>query len=210
MVVERFAHLQPAAPDFRIFWDNAYCVHDLYPNAPAVLPDILSACANAGHPDMVYEFCSTSKVSFPGAGISGVAASSANLIDLRKVWKFATIGPDKLNQLRQARFFRNESGIEAHMARHARLLRPKFEQVISISARNWTQRHCQLDGTPRRLLPFLRYHAGLRGPHGGALPPGRCQIHPRRFHLALWPRPAGQQHPYCSILSDHRGTEDRY
>ena len=132
MVVERFAHLQPAAPDFRIFWDNAYSVHDLYPNAPAVLPDILSACANAGHPDMVYEFCSTSKVSFPGAGISAVAASSANLIDLRKVWKFATIGPDKLNQLRQARFFRNESGIEAHMARHARLLRPKFEQVISI------------------------------------------------------------------------------
>ena len=129
MVVERFAHLQPAAPDFRIFWDNAYCVHDLYPNAPAVLPDILSACANAGHPDMVYEFCSTSKVSFPGAGISGVAASSANLIDLRKVWKFATIGPDKLNQLRQARFFRNESGIEAHMARHARLLRPKFERI---------------------------------------------------------------------------------
>ena len=147
MVVERFAHLQPAAPDFRIFWDNAYCVHDLYPNAPAVLPDILSACANAGHPDMVYEFCSTSKVSFPGAGISAVAASSANLIDLRKVWKFATIGPDKLNQLRQARFFRNESGIEAHMARHARLLRPKFEQVISIfreeldgsGIANWTE-----------------------------------------------------------------------
>ena len=131
-VVKRFANLKPKAKDFRIFWDNAYCVHDLYPNAPAVLPDILSACANAGHPDMVYEFCSTSKVSFPGAGISGVAASSANLIDLRKVWKFATIGPDKLNQLRQARFFRNESGIEAHMARHARLLRPKFEQVISI------------------------------------------------------------------------------
>ena len=146
-VVKRFANLKPKAKDFRIFWDNAYCVHDLYPNAPAVLPDILSACANAGHPDMVYEFCSTSKVSFPGAGISGVAASSANLIDLRKVWKFATIGPDKLNQLRQARFFRNESGIEAHMARHARLLRPKFEQVISIfreeldgsSIASWTE-----------------------------------------------------------------------
>ena len=129
MVVERFAHLQPAAPDFRIFWDNAYCVHDLYPNAPAVLPDILSACANAGHPDMVYEFCSTSKVSFPGAGISGVAASSANLIDLRKVWKFATIGPDKLNQLRHARMFRTVEDIEKHMKRHAAILRPKFETV---------------------------------------------------------------------------------
>ena len=205
MVVERFAHLQPAAPDFRIFWDNAYCVHDLYPNAPAALPDILSACANAGHPDMVYEFCSTSKVSFPGAGISGVAASSANLIDLRKVWKFATIGPDKLNQLRQARFFRNESGIEAHMARHARLLRPKFEQVISIFRE-------ELDGSgiaswtePAAATSSLRYHAGLRGPHGGALPPGRCQIHPRRFHLALWPRPAGQQHPYCPQLCQRRG-----
>ena len=140
MVVERFAHLQPAAPDFRIFWDNAYCVHDLYPNAPAVLPDILSACANAGHPDMVYEFCSTSKVSFPGAGISGVAASSANLIDLRKVWKFATIGPDKLNQLRHARFFKNSAGLAAQMQKHAALLRPKFEAVYGAL-------HEELDGT---------------------------------------------------------------
>ena len=138
MVVERFAHLQPAAPDFRIFWDNAYCVHDLYPNAPAVLPDILSACANAGHPDMVYEFCSTSKVSFPGAGISGVAASSANLIDLRKVWKFATIGPDKLNQLRQARFFRNESGIEAIWHAMPACCAPSSSRSSLFSARNWT------------------------------------------------------------------------
>ena len=129
MVVERFAHLQPAAPDFRIFWDNAYCVHDLYPNAPAVLPDILSACANAGHPDMVYEFYSTSKVSFPGAGISGVAASSANLIDLRKVWKFATIGPDKLNQLRHVRFLPTLEAVKEHMKKHAEFLRPRFEAV---------------------------------------------------------------------------------
>ena len=128
-VVERFAHLQPAAPDFRIFWDNAYCVHDLYPNAPAVLPDILSACANAGHPDMVYEFCSTSKVSFPGAGISAVAASSANLIDLRKVWKFATIGPDKLNQLRHVRFLPTIEAVKEHMKKHAEFLRPRFEAV---------------------------------------------------------------------------------
>ena len=185
MVVERFAHLQPAAPDFRIFWDNAYCVHDLYPNAPAVLPDILSACANAGHPDMVYEFCSTSKVSFPGAGISGVAASSANLIDLRKVWKFATIGPDKLNQLRQARFFRNESGIEAIWHAMPACCAPSSSRSSPFSARNWTQRHCQLDGTPRRLLPFLRYHAGLRGPHGGA-----CRRAGVKF------TPAGSTWPY--------------
>ena len=193
MVVERFAHLQPAAPDFRIFWDNAYCVHDLYPNAPAVLPDILSACANAGHPDMVYEFCSTSKVSFPGAGISAVAASSANLIDLRKVWKFATIGPISSTSCARHVF----SAMKAALKPYGTPCPPAAPQVraghLHFPRGTGRQRHCQLDGTPRRLLPFLRYHAGLRGPHGGALPPGRCQIHPRRFHLALWPRPAGQQ-----------------
>ena len=131
-VVKRFANLKPAAKDFRIFWDNAYCVHDLYPEEAEPLPDILSLCEQAGSPDLVYEFCSTSKAAFPGAGISGVAASAANLIELRRVWKFATIGPDKLNQLRQARFFRNTAGLKAHMARHADLLRPKFERVEAI------------------------------------------------------------------------------
>ena len=146
-VVKRFASLKPAAKDFRIFWDNAYCVHDLYPEEAEPLPDILSLCEQAGSPDLVYEFCSTSKAAFPGAGISGVAASAANLIELRRVWKFATIGPDKLNQLRQARFFRNTAGLKAHMARHADLLRPKFERVEAIlkedlarsGAGSWTE-----------------------------------------------------------------------
>lgn len=146
-VVKRFANLKPAAKDFRIFWDNAYCVHDLYPEEVEPLPDILSLCEQAGSPDLVYEFCSTSKAAFPGAGISGVAASAANLIELRRVWKFATIGPDKLNQLRQARFFRNTAGLKAHMARHADLLRPKFERVEAIlkedlarsGAGSWTE-----------------------------------------------------------------------
>lgn len=146
-VVKRFANLKPAAKDFRIFWDNAYCVHDLYPEEAETLPDILSLCEQAGSPDLVYEFCSTSKAAFPGAGISGVAASAANLIELRRVWKFATIGPDKLNQLRQARFFRNTAGLKAHMARHADLLRPKFERVEAIlkedlarsGAGSWTE-----------------------------------------------------------------------
>ena len=146
-VLERFANLKPAAKDFRIFWDNAYCVHDLYPDEAEPLPDILSLCEQAGSPDLVYEFCSTSKAAFPGAGISGVAASAANLIELRRVWKFATIGPDKLNQLRQARFFRNTAGLKAHMARHAELLCPKFERVEAIlkedlarsGAGSWTE-----------------------------------------------------------------------
>ena len=146
-VLERFANLKPAAKDFRIFWDNAYCVHDLYPDEAEPLPDILSLCEQAGSPDLVYEFCSTSKAAFPGAGISGVAASAANLIELRRVWKFATIGPDKLNQLRQARFFRNTAGLKAHMTRHAELLRPKFERVEAIlkedlarsGAGSWTE-----------------------------------------------------------------------
>ena len=146
-VLERFANLKPAAKDFRIFWDNAYCVHDLYPDEAEPLPDILSLCEQAGSPDLVYDFCSTSKAAFPGAGISGVAASAANLIELRRVWKFATIGPDKLNQLRQARFFRNTAGLKAHMARHAELLRPKFERVEAIlkedlarsGAGSWTE-----------------------------------------------------------------------
>ena len=146
-VVKRFANLKPAAKDFRIFWDNAYCVHDLYPEEAEPLPDILSLCEQAGSPDLVYEFCSTSKAAFPGAGISGVAASAANLIELRRVWKFATIGPDKLKQLRQARFFRNTAGLKAHMARHADLLRPKFERVEAIlkedlarsGAGSWTE-----------------------------------------------------------------------
>ena len=146
-VVKRFANLKPAAKDFRIFWDNAYCVHDLYPEEAEPLPDILSLCEQAGSPDLVYEFCSTSKAAFPGAGISGVAASAANLIELRRVWKFATIGPDKLNQLRQARFFRNTAGLKVHMARHADLLRPKFERVEAIlkedlarsGAGSWTE-----------------------------------------------------------------------
>lgn len=131
-VIQEFADLRPAAEDFRIFWDNAYCVHGLYPDDDAPLPDLLHACTLAGHPDMVYEFCSTSKMAFPGAGISAVAASPANLIDLRKVWAFATIGPDKLNQLRQVRYFKSMAGVKAHMARHASLMRPKFEKVIRV------------------------------------------------------------------------------
>ncbi|MDD6066872.1 MAG: aminotransferase class I/II-fold pyridoxal phosphate-dependent enzyme [Firmicutes bacterium] len=131
-VVRRFANLKPAAKDFRIFWDNAYCVHDLYEdNQPQIL-DILSECEKAGNPDMVFEFASTSKVSFAGAGISMLASSQANLAEIKKHMSTQTIGHDKINQLRHARYFKNMDGIKAHMMKHAESLRPKFEAVLNI------------------------------------------------------------------------------
>lgn len=135
-VVRRFANLKPAAKDFRIFWDNAYCVHDLYEdNQPQIL-DILSECEKAGNPDMVFEFASTSKVSFAGAGISMLASSQANLAEIKKHMSTQTIGHDKINQLRHARYFKNMDGIKAHMMKHAASLRPKFEAVLNVLESN--------------------------------------------------------------------------
>ena len=131
--VKRFARLKPAAPDFRIYWDNAYSVHHLYDEEEKqdFLLEILEECAKAGNPDIVYKFTSTSKISFPGSGIAAVAASKANLDDFRKYMTVQTIGHDKLNQLRHVRFFKNLDGVHAHMSKHAAILRPKFEMVES-------------------------------------------------------------------------------
>ena len=131
--VKRFARLKPAAPDFRIYWDNAYSVHHLYDGEEKqdFLLEILEECAKAGNPDIVYKFTSTSKISFPGSGIAAVAASKANLDDFRKYMTVQTIGHDKLNQLRHVRFFKNLDGVHAHMSKHAAILRPKFEMVES-------------------------------------------------------------------------------
>lgn len=130
--VRRFAALNPAAKDFRIYWDNAYAVHHLYEDKQDTLLEILSACEEAGHPDMVYEFCSTSKISFSGAGIAAMATSPANLEDVKKTLTLRTIGYDKVNQLRHARFFKNLEGMRNHMKKHADIIRPKFEAVLSV------------------------------------------------------------------------------
>lgn len=130
--VRRFAALSPAAKDFRIFWDNAYVIHHLYEDNQTEILDIISECEKAGHPDMVFEFASTSKVSFPGSGVSALATSVANLEDAKKHYTIQTIGNDKVNQLRHARYFKDIDGLKAQMKKHADLMRPKFEAVIKV------------------------------------------------------------------------------
>ena len=130
-VVRDFASLKPAAEDFRIFWDNAYAVHDLYDDKKDELLDILSECALNGNEDMVYEFCSTSKVSFAGAGIAAMATSEKNRKWVESTMTIQTIGYDKMNQLRHVRYFKDIDGLKAHMKKHADMLRPKFEAVLN-------------------------------------------------------------------------------
>lgn len=129
--VRRFAALKPAAPDFRIFWDNAYCVHTFDGDTPKI-PDIISECKKAQNEDIVYEFCSTSKMSYPGGGIAAIATSHANVIDIKGFLKYATIGPDKLNQLRAVRFFKNKQNLKKHMQLQAKVLAPKFQATQRI------------------------------------------------------------------------------
>lgn len=127
--VKRLAALKPAAKDFRIYWDNAYCIHNLYDNL-AEIPNILRECQKNGNDDMPIIFMSFSKISFPGAAISCIASSKTNVSFIKKRFSAQTIGPDKLNQLRHMRFFENKDKVMEHMKKHADILRPKFEAVL--------------------------------------------------------------------------------
>ena len=122
--VLRFARLKPAAEDFRIYWDNAYGIHHLY-------ADKQDNCKQEGNPDMVFKFCSTSKVSFPGSGVAAIGASKKNIDFIKQQMTIQTIGHDKLNQLRHVRFFKDIHGMVLHMRKHADILRPKFETVLN-------------------------------------------------------------------------------
>ncbi len=127
-VVDRLASMKTKAIDFRIFWDNAYAVHH-FDDEPARLKNILNACKRAGNPERVLIFGSTSKITFAGSGVAMMAGSRESMAMTKKQMAFQTIGPDKLNQLRHAKFFKNVAGIENHMKKHAAILKPKFEAV---------------------------------------------------------------------------------
>ncbi|GAG38653.1 unnamed protein product, partial [marine sediment metagenome] len=129
--VERLAEMNTRAVDFRIFWDNAYAVHHLV-DTPVPLKNILEACKQAGNPERVFIFASTSKISFASAGLAIMAGSQTNMEWVKNQMAFQTIGPDKMNQLRHVLFFKNAAGIEAHMKKHSAILKPKFDAVQNI------------------------------------------------------------------------------
>lgn len=127
--IRRFAHLKPAAPDFVLMWDNAYCVHE-FDGDYVPFPDIISLCREAGNPDMVFEYASTSKITFPGAGISVMAASEANQKYMQKLLGIQMISYNKVNQLRHVKYLKNKEGTIAVMKKHAGVLGPKFKMVL--------------------------------------------------------------------------------
>lgn len=133
--VRRFASLKPAAKDFRVIWDNAYCIHHINDNHDKLL-NIFEACKETGNEDYFIEVTSTSKVTFPGAGISVLAASDANIKAVKSRMTIQTIGYDKINQLRHVNYLKNRAGVEAHMDKHAAILKPKFDAVLDAFEKN--------------------------------------------------------------------------
>ncbi len=188
-VVRRFAALKPAAADFRIFWDNAYCVHHLYPNQPERQDHLLSiyeACQEQGSEDMVYLFASTSKITMASAGISAMAMSPANFVWTVEKLSLQTIGYNRVNQLMHARYMPDLSSVEQVMSRHADLLRPRFELVLNklqaeispLGIAQWRKPRggyfisfFALPGTARRVVALCK-EAGLVLTGAGATYPG--------------------------------------
>ena len=182
----RFASLKPAAPDFVIMWDNAYCVHE-FDGEFVPFADIISLCAEAGNPDMVYEFASTSKITFPGAGISVLASSEANIAHFTKMAGVQMISHDKINQLRHVKYLKNKVHTLEIMKRHAVILGPKFRTVADILDReiapcgfgNWNAPKGgyfvsmnTMEGTAKRALDLCAEAGVVMTPAGATFPYG--------------------------------------
>lgn len=200
-VVRRLAEMETAAGDFRIFWDNAYCIHHLHDDAAKQdrLLDIADACVEAGHPDRYFKFASTSKVTFPGAGISAMAASPEIITETKRQISPQMIGQDKLNQLRHVRFLRDAEGLAEHMGKHAAILRPKFDLVLDklenglgdTGIARWTKPRGGyfvsfdgIEGTARRTVELAR-DAGVTMTGAGATWPGGFD--PRDTNIRIAP-----------------------
>ena len=195
--VRRFANLKPAAGDFRIFWDNAYCVHHLNDH-PDHLLNLMDECKKVGSEDMVIMFSSTSKISFSGAGVAAIGCSRTNMEALEKVIAMQIISFDKINQLRHVRFFKNLDGIKAHMEKHKALLAPRFEIVLSTLQRElngldvarWTNPNGgyfvsvdTMDGCAARTVALCK-EAGVKLTNAGATFPYGKDPHDRNIRIA--------------------------
>lgn len=212
--VKRFANLKPAAEDFRIYWDNAYCIHHLYEDKQDHILEILEECEKAGNPDMVFKFCSTSKVTFPGSGIAAISASKANLEFIKKQMSVQTIGHDKLNQLRHARFFGDFNGMLEHMKKHADIIRPKFEAVLdsldnelgSLDIAEWTRPNGgyfisldTLDGCAKKVVGMCK-EAGVVMTSAGATYPYGKDPHDSNIRIAPTYPTTDELKQACEIL----------
>ncbi|MCT1351737.1 MULTISPECIES: aminotransferase class I/II-fold pyridoxal phosphate-dependent enzyme [unclassified Gordonia (in: high G+C Gram-positive bacteria)] len=186
-----------AAPDFRIYWDNAYVVHTLVETPPTPLP-ILEMAAQAGHPNRVYVLGSTSKITFAGAGVSFFGSSPENLAWFSKYLSLKTIGPDKVNQLRHLKFFGDADGVRAHMARHREILAPKFKLVLDIledrltesKVASWSEPEGGyfisldvVDGAARRTIELAK-EAGIALTAAGSAFPYKTDPHDQNIRLA--------------------------
>lgn len=189
-VVDRLASMETAAEDFRIFWDNAYGVHHFEERTP--LKDILAACESAGHPDRTYYFFSTSKITFPGAGVALVASGEKNINELKKHMSAQTIGHNKLNQLHHVQFFKTPEGIRHHMELHAKELAPRFQMVL-----DWLEREISGTGYARWTSPKGGYFISLYTKPGCA---SRTVELAKNAGLTL--TPAGAAYPYGNDPED--------
>ncbi|MDD3429877.1 MAG: aminotransferase class I/II-fold pyridoxal phosphate-dependent enzyme [Oscillospiraceae bacterium] len=186
--VRRFANLKPAARDFKIFWDNAYCVHHLT-DTPDTLLNILQECRAAGTMDMVFEFCSTSKITFSGAGVAAMASSKNNIDYILRNMFPMTISFDKINQLRHVKYFKNAKGVAEHMKKHSALLKPKFDKVLEVlneevascgDIAHWTNPKggyfislYAMEGTAKRIVAMCRDAGVVLTGAGAAYPYGK-------------------------------------